>query len=62
MRLKLPPRVNSNVHVLSKGVIDIEAKTPCGTCTYVDESCIHEHHVSKDFCTLVIKWSLRKLN
>ena len=36
------------------GVVDIEAETPCGTCTYVDESCIHGHHLSKDFCTPVI--------
>ena len=36
------------------GVVDIEAETPCGTCTYVDESCICGHHVSKDFCTPVI--------
>ena len=30
------------------GMIDIEAKTPCGTCSYVG------HHVSKDFCIPVI--------
>ena len=36
------------------GMVDIEAETPCGTCTYVDESCIRGHHVSKDFCTPVI--------
>ena len=36
------------------GVVDIEAETPHGTCTYVDESYIHGHHVSKDFCTPVI--------
>ena len=35
-------------------VVDMEAETPCGTCTYVDESCIRRHHMSKDFCTLVI--------
>ena len=35
------------------GVVDIEAETPCGTCTYMDESCICGHHVSKDFCTPV---------
>ena len=33
------------------GVEDIEAETPCETCTYVDESCVRGHHVSKDFCT-----------
>ena len=38
----------------ASGVVDIEAPTPRGTCTYVDESCIRGHHVSKDFCTLVI--------
>ena len=36
------------------GVVDIEAETPCGICTYVDERCICGHHVSKNFCTLVI--------
>ena len=36
------------------GMIDIEAKTPCGTYSYVDESCICGHHVSKDFCIPVI--------
>ena len=36
------------------GMVDIEAETPCGTCTYVDESCIRGHPVSKDFCTPVI--------
>ena len=35
-------------------MVDIEAKTARGTCTYVDKSCIHRHHVSKDFCTPVI--------
>ena len=35
-------------------VVDIEAETPRGTCTYMDESCICGHHVSKDFCTPVI--------
>ena len=41
------------VHCASS-VVDIEFKTPCGTCTYVDESCICGHHVSKDFCIPVI--------
>ena len=43
----------------TSGMVDIEAKTPHGTCTYVDESCIHGHHVSKHFCTPVINqaWS-----
>ena len=53
MCLKLPLRVNFNVRVLRKWhghVIDIEAKTPRGTCTYVDDSYILRHHVSKDFC------------
>ena len=36
------------------GMIDIEAETPRGTCSYVDESCICGHHVSKDFCIPVI--------
>ena len=36
------------------GMVDIEAETPCGTCTYMDESCIRGHHLSKDFCTPVI--------
>ena len=35
-------------------VVDIEAKTSRGTCTYMDESCIRGHHVSEDFCTPVI--------
>ena len=38
----------------ASGVVDIEAKTLCGTCAYVHESCIHGHQVSKDFCTPVI--------
>ena len=38
----------------TSGVVDIEAKTPHETCTYVGESCIRGHHVSKDFCTPVI--------
>ena len=36
------------------GAVDIEAETPRGTYTYMDESCIHGHHVSKNFCTPVI--------
>ena len=36
------------------GVVDIQAETPHGTCTYEDKSCICGHHVSKDFCTPVI--------
>ena len=36
------------------GMVDMEAKTPCKTCTYVVKSCIHGHHVSKDFYTPVI--------
>ena len=36
------------------GMVDIEAKRPQGTCTYVDKSCIRGHHVLKDFCTTVI--------
>ena len=35
-------------------MVDIEAKTPLGTCTHVAESCIRGQHVSKDFCTPVI--------
>ena len=55
MCLKLPLRVNFNVRVLCKWCGRyIEAETPRGTCTYVDESCIRGHHVSKDFCTPVI--------
>ena len=38
----------------TSGMVDIEAKTPHGTCTYVDESCIRGHYVSKHFCTPVI--------
>ena len=38
----------------ASGVVDTEAETPHGTFTYVDESCICEHHVSKDICTPVI--------
>ena len=38
----------------ASGVVDIEAKTPRGTCTYVDESYICRHHVSKDFCAPII--------
>ena len=41
----------------ASGVVDIEAETPCGTCTYKDESCIRGQHVSKDFCTPVINHS-----
>ena len=39
----------------ASGVVDIEAETPRGTCTYVymDESCTRGHHLSKDFCTPV---------
>ena len=36
------------------GVVDLEAKRPPGTCTYMDKSCIYGHHVLKDFCTTVI--------
>ena len=55
MHLKLPLGVNFNVCVCyATSVVDIEAKKPCGTCTYVDESCIRGHRVSKDFCTPVI--------
>ena len=36
------------------GVVNIEAETPHGTRTYVDESCIRGHHVLKDFCTALI--------
>ena len=56
MCLKLPLGANFNVHVLCKwhGRYDIEAETPCGTCTYVDKNYIYGHHVSKDFCTPVI--------
>ena len=35
-------------------MVDIEAKTPCGTHTYMDESCIRRYHVSKDFYTAII--------
>ena len=49
MHLKLPLGVNFDICVLSKW-----HGRPRGTCTYVDESCIHGHHVSKDFCTPVI--------
>ena len=40
----------------ASGVVDIyvEAETPRGTCTFMDEGCISRHHVSKDFCTPVI--------
>ena len=38
----------------ASGMVDIEAETPCGTCTYVDEGCIRGHHVSKDFCAPII--------
>ena len=54
MHLKLPLGVNFNVHMLCKWHVDIEAETSHGTCTYMDESCIRGHHVSKDFCTPVI--------
>ena len=57
MHLKLPLGVNFNMHVLcmccASGVVNIEAETPHETCTYVDESYIRGHHVSKDFCTLL---------
>ena len=35
-------------------VVDMEAEAPCETCAYVVESCIHGHHVSKDFWTPLI--------
>ena len=35
-------------------MVDIEAKTPYETCTYVHESYICRHQVSKDFYTPVI--------
>ena len=57
MHLKLMLGVNFNVRVLSKWHgIDIEAETPRGTCTctYMDESCIRGHHVSKHFCAPAI--------
>ena len=38
----------------ASGMVDVEAETPRGTCTYVDESYIRGHRVSKDFCTPVI--------
>ena len=38
----------------ASAMVDTEAETSCGTCTYVDESCICGHHVSNDFCTPVI--------
>ena len=38
----------------ASGVVDIEAKKPHKTCTYVDKSCILRQHVSKGFCTPVI--------
>ena len=38
----------------ASGVVDMDAETPHGTCTYMDDSCIRGHHVSKDFCTPVI--------
>ena len=54
MHLKLPLGVNFKCACCASGMVDIEAETPCGTCTYVDKSCIRWHHVSKDFCTPVI--------
>ena len=36
------------------GAVDMEAKIPCKTLTYVVKRCIHGHHVSKDFYTPVI--------
>ena len=49
----------------ASGVVDKEAETPHGICTYVDEICIRGHHVSKDFCTPVInevdmQWQSRR--
>ena len=60
MCLQLLLGVNFNVHVLCKWRVDIEAETPHGTCTctYVDESCICRHHVSKDFRILVIRYAV----
>ena len=54
MHLKLPLGVNLNMHVLCKWRGRYRSKTPHGICTYVDESYIPGHHVSKDFCTAVI--------
>ena len=38
----------------ANGVVDIEAETPRGTCTYMDKNCIGGQHVAKDSCTPVI--------
>ena len=39
----------------ASGVVDIKPKHLVEhVCTYVDESCICGHHMSKDFCTPVI--------
>ena len=55
MRLKLPLGINLMCVCCASDVVDTEAKRPCGTCTYVDESYICSHHVSKDFCTPVMR-------
>ena len=54
MHLKLPLGLILMWICCASGVVDIEAKRCCGTCTYVDQSYIHGHHVSKHFCTPVI--------
>ena len=65
MCLKFLLEVHFNVCMFCKWCGDIEAETPHGTCTYVDEICIHGYHASKDFCTSVInevamQWQSRR--
>ena len=54
MCLKLPLGLILICMCCPSGVVDMEAKIPCEAYTYVVESCIRWHHVSKDFCTPVI--------
>ena len=56
MCLKLPLGIKFMCVCCANGVVDIEAETPRGICTYMDKSCIRKHHayVAKDSCTPVI--------
>ena len=56
MCLKFAIGINFMCICCANGVVDIEAETPHGTCTYMDKSCIGGHHayVAKDSCTPVI--------
>ena len=54
MCLKLLLGINVMCVCCVSDMVDIEAETHHGTCTYMDKSCIRGHHVAKDSCTPVI--------